>query len=608
MRELAQKLGYKLDLVDNIWINPNYKGIAYSDGDEVEKRIASIIKQALDVSVLSTELRQYCTDWPSLYHLSSTRANIMRPFKHILNTSDVLEIGAGCGAITRYIGECGANVLALEGSPRRATIARSRTRDLENVAVLTEKFDQFQCDHQFDVITLIGVLEYANLFTSGENPPLEMLKRVRSLLKPEGKLIIAIENQLGLKYFAGAPEDHLGQPMVGIEGRYRKDQPQTFGRKVLTDMLEQAGFGTSEFLAPFPDYKLPVSIVTESGFACEEFDAGALAWQSVRRDPQLPSYLAFSPELVWPIVARNGIALDLANSFLVVTNNSQQEQILAYHFSTERSSEYCKETRFLVTNTGLIELQYHMLSPDSHRVQENRLIKFSVPEKAEYVSGKLLSLELIEIVTRDGWRFEEVGAFLRRSLHISSSLASSSNLPVPVASIDTNLPGACFDLVPQNIIILHDGTYRAIDSEWQLSDDIPAGWLVFRILLLLVQSVSRFGKTVEAFPANRMMFFREAFKSAGLEISENEIRGFGNMEAAIQAEISQQPVETFLNWWSDSPLPSHGLNQAIVERNEALSLNHRLFEENKLLVAQRDEALNASLFEIAKRILLRSKR
>ena len=82
------------------------------------------------------------------------------------------------------------------------------------------------------MITLIGVLD-VQLFTSEENPPLAMLERVRSLVKPDGMLIIAIENQLGLKYFAGAPEDHLGQPMYGIEGRYRRDQPQTFGRVVL---------------------------------------------------------------------------------------------------------------------------------------------------------------------------------------------------------------------------------------------------------------------------------------------------------------------------------------------------------------------------------------
>ena len=217
MKTVLQQAGYTLDHASNIWISPSYAGITYSDGNEIEMQIASVIQKATDISVLSTELRQHCADWPSLYHLSGTRANIMRPFQSILK-GDILEIGAGCGAITRYLGECGANVLALEGSPQRAAIARSRTRDLENVTVLAEKFEDFECGLQFDVITLIGVLEYANLFTSGENPHLAMLQQASALLKPNGTLVIAIENQLGLKYFAGAPEDHHSTQMYGIEG------------------------------------------------------------------------------------------------------------------------------------------------------------------------------------------------------------------------------------------------------------------------------------------------------------------------------------------------------------------------------------------------------
>jgi 2-polyprenyl-3-methyl-5-hydroxy-6-metoxy-1,4-benzoquinol methylase len=215
MKTYFEQTDYTYEPVTKIWIRSGYSGIAYSDGDEVEQRISSIISHASDLTIFSAELRQHCTDWASLYHLSGMRANILRPLKHILS-GDVLEVGAGCGAITRYLGECAANVLALEGSPRRAVVARSRTRDLENVTVLAEKFEQFEAKKKFDVITLIGVLEYANLFTTGEDPALSMLERVRSLLKPKGKLIIAIENQLGLKYFAGAPEDHLGQPMYGI--------------------------------------------------------------------------------------------------------------------------------------------------------------------------------------------------------------------------------------------------------------------------------------------------------------------------------------------------------------------------------------------------------
>src|SRR5581483_8313776 len=168
--------------------------------------------------VFSTELARHCTDWPSRYHLSGTRTNVLRPFEEFL-CGDILEVGAGCGAITRYLGECGGNVLALEGSPRRAAIAASRTRDLNNATVLAEKFDQFNCERKFDVITLIGVLEYANLFTGADQPALAMIERACSLLNPDGRLIVAIENQFGLKYFAGAPEDHIGQSMYGIEGR-----------------------------------------------------------------------------------------------------------------------------------------------------------------------------------------------------------------------------------------------------------------------------------------------------------------------------------------------------------------------------------------------------
>ncbi len=113
--------------------------------------------------------------------------------------------------------------------------------------------------------------------------------------------------------------------MYGIEGRYTVNQPQTFGRTVLADLLKEADFATAEFLAPFPDYKLPVSILTVEGLSNKRFDGAALAWQSVRRDPQLPPGTNFSLELAWPEIFKNGLALDMANSFLIVASPLQQQ-------------------------------------------------------------------------------------------------------------------------------------------------------------------------------------------------------------------------------------------------------------------------------------------
>ena len=584
MKTLLQKAGYVLDATTNVWLNPSYKGIAYNDGDEIETRIFNIIKNAVDITTLSTELRQHCTDWPSQYHLTSARANIMRPFEQTLKGANVLEIGAGCGAISRYLGECGAQVLALEGSPRRASIARSRTRDLDNITVLTEKFDQFKSDHQFDVVTLIGVLEYANLFTPGDNPALTMLKRVRQLLKPDGKLIIAIENQLGLKYFAGAPEDHFGKPMVGIEGRYGKDQAQTFGRSVLTKLLQQAGFETSNFLAPFPDYKLPSSIVTEAGFAHQYFDASAFASQSVKRDPQLPEVCNFSLELAWPVVFANGLGLETSNSFLIIASPTPQALVsagdLAYHYSTTRLAEYCKETIFSSSDEK-VSVSYRRLGQVGanvyNEISPNFLVEFVCPDVDKYVAGKPLSQEFINIVTKDGWTFEQVGQFVNHYLQILNAVAKADGFIVDTAAITTVLPGQYIDCMPQNIMTDGQGKHTFIDKEWQLISPVEINHLVFRSLLFLCDAITRFGRPVTGDNLTVFQFIEKAYMAAGLNVQHGDVDRFEALESKLQLAVSGLDNQAFFKLQKSRILPMLTLNQIVAERNlQVAQLNQRI--------------------------------
>ena len=46
---------------------------------------------------------------------------------------------------------------------------------------------------------------------------MEMLRRIAGHLAPGGKLVIAIENRLGLKYWAGCTEDHVGKYFESLE-------------------------------------------------------------------------------------------------------------------------------------------------------------------------------------------------------------------------------------------------------------------------------------------------------------------------------------------------------------------------------------------------------
>lgn len=53
--------------------------------------------------------------------------------------------------------------------------------------------------------------------------------------------MIAIENQLGLKYWAGCTEDHVGKYFEGLEGYPQTEGVKTFSRKALKDLIESAG-------------------------------------------------------------------------------------------------------------------------------------------------------------------------------------------------------------------------------------------------------------------------------------------------------------------------------------------------------------------------------
>ncbi|RXT61417.1 glycosyltransferase [Pseudomonas syringae] len=567
------KYGYNLDAGTGVWVRSDYQGIAYSDGDNSENELAKIVREAKDVSVLSSELPQHCTDWPKLYHLTSSRGNIFRPFESLIKGKSVLEIGAGCGAISRYLGEAGATVLSLEGSPRRAAIASSRTRDLDNVTVLAERFDDFKLDQQFDVVTLIGVLEYASMFSADADPAFGMLNRVRKLLKPDGHLFIAIENQLGLKYFAGAPEDHVGIAMYGIEGRYVDRQPKTFGRKELQALIARAGFMASDFLSPYPDYKIPNSIITESGFRSQDFDAAALACQNTRKDPQLPANTTFNLERAWPVVIDNHLGMDLANSFLVVASCKPEQVVpgdtLAFHYSTGRNAEYCKATVFVDTPEG-IKVRYHRLSDSTVTENPGDAHRFILPEAHGYAKGSLLSLKFYEAASTHNWDVGTFTPFL--SLYVDSlkQLLASEGHDLALDNVEARLPGHYIDAVAQNIILDIEGKPHLIDIEWEMAEGIELGHLLMRGLLLLIASAVPFHPT--ATMISRRDFIIQLLASIGLTVTDQDLNRFAALEAIFQEKVTGREAASFLNWAPDATIQKTGSQANEVPKRATLYL------------------------------------
>ena len=80
--------------------------IDYSDGVETERSLETILKNAADLTWRSADFSKDFEDWALNYHLSPARANILRGLD-LKPGGRVLEVGAGCGVITRFLGDSG---------------------------------------------------------------------------------------------------------------------------------------------------------------------------------------------------------------------------------------------------------------------------------------------------------------------------------------------------------------------------------------------------------------------------------------------------------------------------------------------------------------------
>src|ERR1022692_33542 len=95
-------MNYLWDERAHLFRRSTINGFEYPDGADAEARLLGVVSQAKDRGTFSPELAGAISDWPSEYHLSRARHCLVRPLG-IRAGDKVLELGCGCGAVTRYL-------------------------------------------------------------------------------------------------------------------------------------------------------------------------------------------------------------------------------------------------------------------------------------------------------------------------------------------------------------------------------------------------------------------------------------------------------------------------------------------------------------------------
>jgi hypothetical protein len=462
---------------NRLYVSPDTGTIRFSDGEQIERELFEVISSARDISATSWELQKSINSWARRYHLSMHRGTIIRslPFS---SDAQVLELGAGCGAITRALGEKFAIVDAIEGSVSRARICASRCRDLLNVRVFAADINKIIPSSAYDIVFLVGVLEWSKGYVTAINPFKRCLEIASGSLKEDGVLVVGIENRLGLKYLLGIGEDHCGIEFEGVHGYPTFHEAETFSKAELESMLRESEMAAVRFLYPYPDYKLARVILSDEAVSLCSETIAYWASRSKFEDYLMPERrLNGNQSLITCEVGKAGLLGILSNSFLVLA--SRREGYLP-NMPWAVRSERLTENRSLSSTTTLEQvsgnLQVRKVYPYPIAPEQRpygSTFRLNCLDVQPFLEGSILELDLLRCAIAGN--VDHFFRILRDWIdYIQRHRLSKDGV---------HLQPEAWDCIPRNLMRISEGAIQAFDLEFTIEDSIKTEELCTRGLL-----------------------------------------------------------------------------------------------------------------------------
>lgn len=537
-------------------------------------------------------------DWPILYHLSPLRENIVE-WMPIEKGAKILEVGSGCGAITGALAKKAGELTCVDLSKKRSLINAYRHSECDNVTIHVGNFKDIEpdLDLDYDYVCLIGVFEYGQSYIGGETPYEDFLKTLMKHLKKTGRLIIAIENKYGLKYFAGCKEDHLGTYFSSIENYADGGGVRTFGRKGLERIFKNVGVENYHFYYPYPDYKFMTTVYSDA------YLPGKGELSNNFRNFDRDRMLLFDEKNAFDGILEEGMFDFFSNSYFVVIGDDYDTKFAKY--SNDRAAEFAIRTEIGYEGT-CEDFQKVVRKYPVTKVAEEHIKQIATAYESLMERYKGGNLQI------NGCKLVEEGAELFAEFEYVNGVPLSELMDACLEKDDLEgfytlfkeymdrvgyneeYPVADFDLIFANILVDGD-VWTLIDYEWTFAKSIPMKELAFRaVYCYLLENKKR-----EKLDISRML--RE------LELTEEEADVIKAKEVDFQRYVTGQrmamaQMRELIGYrmivpqkWLDKCQDAAGVNRVQIYENRGDGYS----EEASYFVKDAYQSENKIEFEIA---------
>lgn len=527
---------------------------------------------------------------------SNGRENLLRwyPFKE---SDNVLEIGAEMGGLTAYLASVCASVVALESSKEKATTLSFRCSYFKNVQIVQSSFDEYYNPGiKFDYVLLVGALDHTGFNCNKQDFLFKTFNKAKSMLNLNGKLILAVENKYGIKYWRDVADDNASINFDSIDNYLKccqkndsyveSQRVMSFTKYDLEEMIHRAGFPKSKFFYLLHDYKHPMLALTDESKYADLSIVDLISYYS--------SELTFiNNELkLYPEVSQRDAICFFSNFFIVEACNEVAEPCSITTVAMRR--DYKSQYR-LITLIQDNKVMYFAESKDSKKhlsdffENTKTLVNRGIPCLSLQNSGKNCIFQKYsnspraDIVFLSALRDSNVYLVKKMINRLVTYIKKSGELVSKEGELF--LKEGFLNLTFRNSFWINDDLLF-FDQEWKVNN-VPYRYIIYRsVKYCLIDIETELRNTI-------LNFF---------DFTETILQRFDEMEKKFFHSLTNEDTRRVLEsrlFCDDSDVKIESNNNIITKQYqiELLLQNQRDFQKRKSEWKEKESQLLASLLE-----------